>query len=39
MYDMTLQDVAVMPKILSVYHWMEGGASMEDSEVFGKSIF
>ena len=28
MYDMTLQDVAIIPKMSSVYHWMEGGAAL-----------
>ena len=32
MYDMTLQDVAVLPKMSIVYHWMEGSVALTSME-------
>ena len=28
MYDMVFRDVAVLPKMSSVYHWVEGRAAL-----------
>ena len=43
MYDMVFRDVAVLPKMSSVYHWVEGRAALTSDmekireEIVGKS--
>jgi hypothetical protein len=32
MYDMALQDVAIMPKMSKVHHWMDGRVALTSME-------